>query len=46
MTALETPLTNAEATAQLLADMALGKGFSAKKARGGSTPFDQSSAGA
>ena len=31
---------------QRLADKALGKGFSAKKARGGSTPFDQSSAGA
>ena len=31
---------------QRLAEMALGKGFSAKKARGGSTPFDQSSAGA
>ena len=31
---------------QRLADLALGKGFSAKKARGGSTPFDQSSAGA
>jgi alkylation response protein AidB-like acyl-CoA dehydrogenase len=31
---------------QRLADMALGKGFSAKKARGGSTPFDQSNAGA
>ena len=29
-----------------LADKALGKGFSAKKARGGSTPFDQSHAGA
>lgn len=31
---------------QRLAEAALGKGFSAKKARGGSTPFDQSSAGA
>lgn len=31
---------------QRLADLDLGKGFSAKKARGGSTPFDQSSAGA
>ena len=31
---------------QRLADMALGRGFSAKKARSGSTPFDQSSAGA
>jgi alkylation response protein AidB-like acyl-CoA dehydrogenase len=31
---------------QRLADMAMGKGFSAKKARGGSTPFDQSAAGA
>lgn len=31
---------------QRLADLALGKGFSAKKARSGSTPFDQSSAGA
>ena len=31
---------------QRLADMAMGKGFSAKKARSGSTPFDQSSAGA
>ncbi len=31
---------------QRLAEKALGKGFSAKKARGGSTPFDQSSAGA
>jgi alkylation response protein AidB-like acyl-CoA dehydrogenase len=31
---------------QRLADMAMGKGFSAKKARSGSTPFDQSHAGA
>ncbi len=31
---------------QRLADLALGRGFSAKKARSGSTPFDQSSAGA
>jgi alkylation response protein AidB-like acyl-CoA dehydrogenase len=31
---------------QRLADMAMGKGFSAKKARSGSTPFDQSAAGA
>jgi alkylation response protein AidB-like acyl-CoA dehydrogenase len=31
---------------QRLADLAMGKGFSAKKARGGSTPFDQSAAGA
>ena len=29
-----------------LADLALGRGFSAKKGRGGSTPFDQSAAGA
>jgi alkylation response protein AidB-like acyl-CoA dehydrogenase len=31
---------------QRLADLAMGKGFSAKKARSGSTPFDQSAAGA
>ncbi|HEX3087168.1 MAG TPA: acyl-CoA dehydrogenase family protein [Ilumatobacteraceae bacterium] len=31
---------------QRLADMAMGRGFSAKKARSGSTPFDQSAAGA
>ena len=31
---------------QRLADIAMGKGFSAKKARSGSTPFDQSAAGA
>ena len=31
---------------QRLADMAMGKGFSAKKARSGSTPFDQAAAGA
>ena len=29
-----------------LADLAMGRGFSAKKARSGTTPFDQSSAGA
>lgn len=29
-----------------LADLALGRGFSAKKARSGTTPFDQSNAGA
>jgi alkylation response protein AidB-like acyl-CoA dehydrogenase len=32
--------------AERLANLALGRGFSAKKARSGSTPFDQSSAGA
>lgn len=31
---------------QRLADLAMGRGFSAKKARSGSTPFDQSAAGA
>jgi alkylation response protein AidB-like acyl-CoA dehydrogenase len=32
--------------AERLANLALGRGFSAKKARSGSTPFDQSDAGA
>ncbi len=32
--------------AERLANLALGRGFSAKKARSGSTPFDQSAAGA